>query len=209
MRSRLFAVSLFAVLGFLALGSGTRGTTAMVRIKYLEAALETFRMDNGRYPTTEEGLAALVVRPPGLEASATYQAGGYLREARVPEDPWGNPFEYRSPPQRNVAGFDLWSFGADDAPGGTDFDADIGNWPGGFDEHGAMQRREGLLFGVLLGAAAGTLLGLPVYLFGLVSAAMGRRTWRSALVGAPFAVVIYLSTICALLSALAMTGIIE
>ena len=57
--------------------------------------------------------------------------GGYLREKRVPDDPWGNKFQYEAPGQHNTDSYDLWSFGADGTPGGTGVDADIGNWTEG------------------------------------------------------------------------------
>ena len=198
-RKRTVATGLLIVLALLALGSG-RARYATVQMKVLEAALETFRMDNGRYPTTDEGLAALVAPPRTLEGGSRYQAGGYLRERRVPLDPWGNAYQYQNPSIHGQEGFDLWSLGADGAPGGTGIDADLGNWPGGFAEHEALQRSEALLFWIFLGAAAGAVLGLPVYLSGLISASIGRRSWRSALAGAPLAVAIYLILACSLLA---------
>lgn len=86
----------------------------------------------------------------------------------------GNPFQYRSPPVHNPSGFDLWSLGADGAPGGSGIDADLGNWPGGFAEDEVLQGRDAILPLISLGAAVGAGLGLPVYLFGLVCAALGR-----------------------------------
>jgi general secretion pathway protein G len=102
-----------------------RVTTARTQIKNLEAALETYRMDNARFPTSEQGLEALINPPPDVR---NYQTGGYLRERRIPVDPWGNPYQYESPGQHNDHSFDLWSFGADGSPGGEGTDADIGNW---------------------------------------------------------------------------------
>jgi general secretion pathway protein G len=102
-----------------------RVTTARTQIKNLEAALETYRMDNARFPTSEQGLDALITPPPDVR---NYQTGGYLRERRIPVDPWGNPYQYESPGQHNDHSFDLWSFGADGVPGGDENDADIGNW---------------------------------------------------------------------------------
>jgi general secretion pathway protein G len=102
-----------------------RVTTARTQIKNLEAALETYRMDNARFPTSEQGLDALINPPPDVR---NYQTGGYLRERRIPVDPWGNPYQYESPGQHNDHSFDLWSFGADGSPGGEGTDADIGNW---------------------------------------------------------------------------------
>jgi general secretion pathway protein G len=82
-------------------------------------------MDNARFPTSEQGLDALITPPPDVR---NYQTGGYLRERRIPVDPWGNPYQYESPGQHNDHSFDLWSFGADGVPGGDENDADIGNW---------------------------------------------------------------------------------
>jgi general secretion pathway protein G len=108
-----------------------RVTTARTQIKNLEAALETYRMDNARFPTTEQGLVALIEAPPDVR---NYQSGGYLREKRIPVDPWGNAYQYESPGQHNDHAFDLWSWGADGSPGGADSDADIGNWVDDGDE---------------------------------------------------------------------------
>jgi general secretion pathway protein G len=106
-----------------------RVTTAKVQIKQLEAALDAYRIDNGRYPTTEQGLEALVQAPSSDPVPRNYPPGGYLRSGDVPDDPWGGPYQYESPGTRNSASFDLWSYGADGAPGGTDTDSDVGNWP--------------------------------------------------------------------------------
>jgi general secretion pathway protein G len=100
-------------------------TTARTQIKNLEAALETYNMDNAGFPTSEQGLNALINAPP---EARNYQTGGYLREHRIPEDPWNNAYQYESPGQHNQQSFDLWSWGADGKPGGTGADADIGNW---------------------------------------------------------------------------------
>jgi general secretion pathway protein G len=102
-----------------------RVSTARSQIRMLEAALETYRMDNARFPTSEHGLDALINPPPDAR---NYQAGGYLAKRQVPVDPWGNPYQYESPGQHNDHSFDLWSLGADGAPGGEGVDADVGNW---------------------------------------------------------------------------------
>jgi general secretion pathway protein G len=103
----------------------SRVSTARAQMKMLEAALETYQMDNTAFPTTEQGLQALIQEPP---EARNYQPGGYLRERRIPPDPWGNPYQYEAPGQHNDHTFDLWSFGADGTPGGEGVDADIGNW---------------------------------------------------------------------------------
>lgn len=87
--------------------------TARAQIIELEKALDHYRLDVGRYPSTEQGLAALVARP----AEQAKWEGPYLRKA-VPNDPWGKPYMYRSPGQ-NGAEFDLVSYGRDGQPGGA------------------------------------------------------------------------------------------
>lgn len=93
-------------------------------ISTLEQALDTYRLENLTYPTTEQGLQALVEAPAGLARPDRYREGGYVR--RLPDDPWGNAYQYAYPGQRGR--FDVYSFGADGAPGGEGDDADIGNW---------------------------------------------------------------------------------
>jgi len=105
-----------------------RVTAASVQIANLESVLELYRMDNARYPTTEQGLLALVNEP---EDARSYPPGGYLQKGRVPEDPWGNPYEYEQPGQNNPHSFDIWSYGADGKSSGDGVDADIGNWDDG------------------------------------------------------------------------------
>jgi general secretion pathway protein G len=87
-------------------------------------ALKLYRLDNGRYPTGEQGLAALVTRPTSVPLPPNWKPSGYLD--RLPKDPWGNPYQYLSPGLRGE--IDVFSFGADGAPGGTGVDADVGSW---------------------------------------------------------------------------------
>ncbi|WP_425052951.1 type II secretion system major pseudopilin GspG [Psychromarinibacter sp. S121] len=90
----------------------------------LESAINLYKLDNFRYPTTEQGLDALVTRPAGEPAPANWAEGGYIE--RLPKDPWGNDYQYLSP---GVHGeFDIFTFGADGAQGGEGADADIGTW---------------------------------------------------------------------------------
>lgn len=96
-------------------------TTAQAQIGALEKALDQYRIDTGRYPGTEQGLAALNTKP----ADEARWGGPYLKKA-VPNDPWGNPYQYRMPGERSEV--DVFSLGRDGRPGGTEADADIGNW---------------------------------------------------------------------------------
>jgi len=94
-------------------------------IRAIETALQLYYLDNFRYPTTEEGLEALV-RNPGEAAAPNWNPGGYLGRSQVPLDPWNNPYQYRSPGQYGQ--FDVFSYGADGQQGGEGVNADIGNW---------------------------------------------------------------------------------
>ena len=95
---------------------------ARAQIDALDKALEQYRIDVGHLPTTEQGLAALNIAPPGEQN----WAGPYLKK-KVPLDPWGNAYNYASPGTHNND-FDLSSFGKDGRPGGTGENADLGNW---------------------------------------------------------------------------------
>jgi general secretion pathway protein G len=100
-------------------------TKAQVDIKSLEAALGLFKLDNGFYPSTEQGLAALVSKPDTGRTPTKYADGGYLR--KVPTDPWNGDYIYLSP-GLNSSDFDLSSYGGDGEPGGEGTDADINSW---------------------------------------------------------------------------------
>ncbi|TAK45954.1 MAG: type II secretion system protein GspG [Betaproteobacteria bacterium] len=93
-------------------------------IASLMQALKLYRLDNQRYPTTEQGLQALASKPTAAPIPPNWKAGGYIE--RLPKDPWGNAYQYLSP---GVHGeIDVFSFGADGAPGGEGNDADLGSW---------------------------------------------------------------------------------
>jgi general secretion pathway protein G len=93
-------------------------------IATLMQALKLYRLDNQRYPTTEQGLQALVTRPTMAPIPPNWKTGGYLD--RLNRDPWGNPYQYLSPGTRGEV--DIFSYGADGKSGGTGNDADIGSW---------------------------------------------------------------------------------
>lgn len=106
------------------LPSQDRAMVAKARadIATLGQALEMYRLDNLAYPGSTDGLQALIAQPPSLATSARYRQGGYIR--KLPDDPWGRPYQYDNPGRRGP-GFDLYSLGADGAPGGEDDNADI------------------------------------------------------------------------------------
>lgn len=90
-------------------------------IRTIESALNLYKLDNFNYPTTEQGLDALVTRPANAKQ---WKEGGYLD--RTPQDPWGRPYQYLAPGTHGPV--DIYSAGADGQPGGEGTDADIGNW---------------------------------------------------------------------------------
>ena len=100
-----------------------RVTKAKQDIRAYETALNLYRMDNFRYPTTEQGLQSLVTRPadPNIK---NWKEGGYIDGMK--KDPWGNDYAYIAPGTRGD--YDLYTLGADGQPGGEGPDADIGNW---------------------------------------------------------------------------------
>ncbi|MCJ8499371.1 type II secretion system major pseudopilin GspG [Desulfatitalea alkaliphila] len=99
----------------------SKQNAAKAQMSLFETALDAYRLDVGRYPTTDQGLNALRVRPQGEER----WDGPYLRRD-IPQDPWGNPYEYRCPGDHGD--FDIISYGADGRLGGEGEDEDIGNW---------------------------------------------------------------------------------
>jgi len=100
----------------------SKSKTARMQIEDLSASLDLFLLDNGRYPTTEEGLPALVVATQNLQ---TWN-GPYLKKTVIPNDPWGRAYEYRAPGEHGA--FDLFSLGADNAAGGDGESKDITSW---------------------------------------------------------------------------------
>lgn len=101
-----------------------RITKAKQDIRALESALNLYKLDNFNYPSTDQGLEALVRKPSGNPEPRNWKQGGYLD--RLPKDPWGSDYQYLQPGVRGE--IDLFSFGADGRPGGDGMNADIGNW---------------------------------------------------------------------------------
>lgn len=99
----------------------SQAKVAKAQVTSIEQALDQFRLDVGRYPTTEEGLDALNVAPPSVEG----WGGPYMKKA-LPNDPWGRPYVYEQPGRNSEV--DVMSLGRDGRPGGSGEDADVGNW---------------------------------------------------------------------------------
>jgi len=104
---------------------GAKRDVAKSQIALLESALDQYRLDMGRYPSTEEGLNALITPPEDEEARKNWR-GPYLKKKKIPKDPWGHPYQYRCPGEHGE--YDLWSYGADGQPGGEGENADITSW---------------------------------------------------------------------------------
>lgn len=111
----------------------SRDAKAKADIQRLDSALQLYNLDIGRYPTSDEGLRALVEAPSGVN-EVRYRAGGYVNALEM--DPWGNPYQYDVPGRRSGKAFDLFSYGADGVEGGEEDNADIGNWQSDADLEG-------------------------------------------------------------------------
>lgn len=99
---------------------------ARMQIESIATALKLYKLDNGMYPSTDQGLQALVEQPSSGNSPKNWRKGGYLEKGKVPSDPWGNDFVYLSPGIHDD--FDIISYGADGTAGGEDNDADINSW---------------------------------------------------------------------------------
>jgi general secretion pathway protein G len=103
-----------------------RQVKARLDIQNIESALKLYKLDNGIYPTTEQGLLALVEQPETGTVPRKWKTGGYLEKGRVPKDPWSNDFVYLSPGLKGD--FDIISYGLDGVPGGEEENKDVNNW---------------------------------------------------------------------------------
>ncbi len=103
-----------------------RVTAAKADINILSQALDMYKLDNHRYPSTDQSLQALLAKPSGSPEAKNWNPEGYLKKATLPQDPWGNEYQYISPGAKGA--FDLYSLGADGKDGGEGYDLDIGNW---------------------------------------------------------------------------------
>ncbi len=120
----LALLTTLVVINVAPLGDQAAVTKARADISSIEQALDAYRLDMRRYPSLEEGLDALVSEP--RDAEGNYREGGYIR--RLPDDPWGNPYQYVYPGENGIV--DIFSLGRDGREGGEGPDADIGNWQG-------------------------------------------------------------------------------
>ncbi|MFH2069200.1 MAG: type II secretion system major pseudopilin GspG [Candidatus Omnitrophota bacterium] len=123
----LIILSLLAMLAlprFFGRVDDARVTTARVQIQNLETALRLFYLDTGFYPTTEQGLKALVEKPGNTR---NWREGGYMEKGVIPKDPWGNDYDYRAPGEAGRE-YEILSLGRDGKEGGSGIDADIKNW---------------------------------------------------------------------------------
>lgn len=100
---------------------------ARLNIETLEGALKLYKLHNGFYPSTEQGLKALVEKPTTGRIPMKWQEDGYIEKGVIPKDPWETDYYYLSPGIHNK-GFDIWTYGADQEEGGEGEDADITNW---------------------------------------------------------------------------------
>ncbi|MEJ2662080.1 MAG: type II secretion system major pseudopilin GspG [Desulfobacteraceae bacterium] len=101
-------------------------TKARVQIENFSSALKMYKLDNGQFPTTEQGLEALVTQPQSGDIPKKWKKGGYMAKKQIPKDPWGNDYVYLYPGVHDD--FDITSYGADKVPGGEDFNRDINSW---------------------------------------------------------------------------------
>ncbi|MBM7623783.1 type II secretion system major pseudopilin GspG [Sporohalobacter salinus] len=124
------------ILGFLASTVGPQlfnkvsqaeRTSAGNQIDVFATALDSYRLDNRHFPSTEQGLEALIKKPSGSPEANNWN-GPYLEKKEIPKDPWGNEYQYRCPGEHNKHSYDLWSKGADNASGGEGEAADVTNW---------------------------------------------------------------------------------
>ncbi|NNG01632.1 MAG: type II secretion system major pseudopilin GspG [Desulfobacteraceae bacterium] len=111
---------------FMSQPDSAKVTKAKIQIESISTALKMYKLDNGFYPTTDQGLQALIQPPDSGRIPQKWRKGGYLEKSSIPKDPWGSEFVFISPGTHGD--FDLISYGADSVPGGEEFDKDISSW---------------------------------------------------------------------------------
>lgn len=168
----------------------TRMMVAKTDVDTIVLAIESYEAQTGHYPTTEQGLAAL------LDAIVPNIEKPQLKEPiifRLPLDPWGNNYQYITPGKYNKH-YDVWSFGADGKPGGEGINADCGNWRASlcYDLR-PNQQHTYIEFATL--ALIGFLLGAPLYLYKSIANWRRRRIIRQSLIGFHLGVWLYLTLV--------------
>lgn len=103
-----------------------KAVRAQQDIQAIQSALDLYKLDNGFYPTTDQGLQSLVTKPSSPPVPQNWKDGGYLQQ--LPVDPWGNAYHYLYPGTHNPSGADIFSYGPTNQPGGSGPNATIGNW---------------------------------------------------------------------------------
>lgn len=171
MKLKLFIILLINVFVSDGYAASSRITKAEYDIIVLEQAVELFKNDFGRYPTTEEGLEILISPPKDLMTKYNIKEP-YIK--RLHTDPWSNNYQYIYPGIKNSSRFDIWTLGADGKYGGTGIDGDYGNWLGSFDEIKNNPRKEEfkkvIFLTIVIGALIGAAIGLPIFIAGIIRA---------------------------------------
>jgi type II secretion system protein G len=181
------AASVVLLLPLLA-GSTNPTLTARVQIQMLSSAVAAYHADVGEYPSTSDGLQALLAPPSRLAGDARYRSGAYLGGGRVPSDPWGHPYVYRYPGEQSPEQFEILSLGADGQPGGFGFDADLTSWSEeGYEEHHRQRWREGRFAAAALGVASAAALGLLFYVPWVIKRSRAGLPLRRSAAGWPAA----------------------
>ena len=123
----LSILATFVGYNFMGKTEDAKKTQAKTQIKSIENALKLYKLDNGEFPSTEQGLHALIEKPTVGTIPKNWKEGGYLDGSKVPQDPWANDYSYQNPGTHNTNGVDIFSYGPD-GPDSADQAAIIGNW---------------------------------------------------------------------------------
>jgi general secretion pathway protein G len=101
--------------------------TAIAQVNSIKSVINSYYMDCGEYPTTDQGLKALIAKPNAAPIPENWN-GPYIDDGKVPKDPWGRDLRYEQPGKHNTLGYDVYTLGSDNKEGGTGVNADVGNW---------------------------------------------------------------------------------
>jgi general secretion pathway protein G len=165
--------------------------SAKVQIELMSTAIDMYYREFGRYPSTEEGLAILV-QELTLDGSSDDQTIRFIK--KLPLDPWGNNYQYRSPGLVNTSSYDLWSFGADGIEGGEGLNLDCGNWVSQACNNLRMSRHTDYT-PVIYMVLSGLLFGLPLYLYKSIANWRLTGDLEGSVRGFHLGVLVYLMTV--------------